>query len=194
MRATLIALALAASLAATRAQAQDELETGKGWRPELRPFIGLSIPTGAQRHEVMGDALIGLQAGAELRPTFHVVGTLSWTMTETKRPVREGADVLQYDAGVELGHVNPLNAGFELRQFAGVGAGARTYLYRGGTLRDYTCAAGYGALGAELQLAESSVRLETRGNAFCYRAADGTGSSHTRVDLGFVVGYAYHFR
>ena len=92
-RIPLLAIALAAL--ATGARAQDD-DRPAAWKPELRPFIGTSIPTGAQRDAIASDILFGLQMAAELRPTFHLVGTFGWNLARTKLAVlHDDVQVLQ---------------------------------------------------------------------------------------------------
>ena len=194
MRVSIGVLALALAIVARGAGAQDDRPAPPSWRPELRPFLGISAPAGPFRHEITSDAVMGLQAAAELRPTFHLVASFAWMLSQTRQATPADVDMLQYDAGVERGLVRQLSLGVQLRPFVGIGAGARTYLYRASTFADRTCAAGYAALGAELQLDESAMRVEARGNVFCYYPPDGDGSSHMRTDVALVVGYAHHFR
>ena len=196
MRTSYIVLALAAALVAGRAGAQDDDTDDRRppHGPELRPFLGISFATGAQRDEVMGGTTIGLQAARALRPTMHVVGTFAWTMEETRRVESHDAlDVLQYDLGLEIGRSYPLAFGFSFRRFAGIGAGARSYRYRTGALLDRTCVAGYGTLGAELGLGDSALRAEVRDNVFCYRSPIRGEPARTRNDVLFALGFAYHF-
>lgn len=195
MRVASLLAAVALAGAAGRAGAQDELEPARSRHPELRPFIGTTVPTGALSREVRGGLQVGLQGAIELRPALHVVGTLGWGLTETKRsvPVPE-VDVLQYDIGVELGRVDDLALGFQLHRFAGLGAGARTYRYRADALNNRTCAEGYASLGTELRLAESGLRLELRANVSCYRAPTrNAGATRVTNELMIFGAFAYHF-
>jgi hypothetical protein len=192
MRYTIPILALALS-AATSVQAQEA--TRSSWRPELRPFIGASIPTGAQRDAINSDILFGLQAAAELRPTFHAVGSFGFTAAETKHPTpNRDVAVLQYDVGVEFSRVAPLTPDWQFRPFLGLGGGARTYLYAADALKDRTCGLAYGTVGTEFQIGRSALRAELRDNVFCYRAPIVGVKSRTRNDLGLAFGFAYHFR
>jgi hypothetical protein len=76
----------------------------------------------------------------------------------------------------------------------GVGAGGRTYAFSSSMLRDRTCAAGYAAAGAEVQLVPWAFRLEGRGNMFCYKSPLVGVASETRSEVGLRLGLAYHFR
>lgn len=136
-----------------------------------------------------------MSAAVELKPTFHLLGSFSWTDGTNKYAVSNGnVDVFQYDAGVELGLVQPLSAGWELKPFLGLGAGARTYRFSSDQLSNKTCALGYGAAGSEFQISNVALRLEARDNLFCYRSPVVGEKSKTRNDLGLSFGIAYHIR
>jgi hypothetical protein len=189
MRRTAMAIAMLAT-AAMALPAQTS-----AWKPELRPFLGASVPTGGQRDLFKDAAMFGVQGALELRPTFHVLGTFSWVPAQNKYAAGDdNVSIFAYDAGIEKGLVQPLRSGWELRPFFGVGAGARTYSYASPALRDQTCVGGYGALGSELQLRRVALRLEARDNVFCYKSPVGGVESKTRSDFGFALGFAYHFR
>ena len=70
-----------AVLAATALSAQAQ-ETGI--KPEIRPFVGMYVPTGDQRDLFENAAMYGLQAALEFRPTFHMLGTFGWVPGQTK--------------------------------------------------------------------------------------------------------------
>ena len=189
MRATIPMFALALSLAAATAQAQDE------WKLELRPFAGASIPTGAQRDYIRNDILFGAQIALELRPTLHAVSTYSWTPTGVRYQVGDrDVHVLQYDVGLEFGRVRRMGGDWRFEPFVGLGGGGRTYLFDAEELADHTCSVGYVALGTEFQIGRTSLRLEGRDNLFCYRSPVGGARRDTRNDLGLTFGLAYHFR
>lgn len=162
--------------------------------PELRPFLGVSIPTGAQRN-LFGEApLLGLGGALQLRPNLHLVGTFAWVPGQNEYPVADdNVSIFQYDVGVELS-VERAMGSWLVRPFVGLGGGARTYAYQSALLADKTCAAGYGALGSEFLLGAAALRLEARDNLFCYRSPVEGDESHTRNDLGLSLGLSYHFR
>ena len=182
-----LALALTASATSLPAQVT--------WKPELRPFVGTSIPTGGLRDVIGSETLYGAAVAAELRPWLHVLGTLGWAPGETRYVVSDrGLNVFQYDVGVELNASQPFTGAWQLHPFWGAGAGARTYRYDAGALKDRTCVSGYGSTGVELQSGRTALRAEARGNVFCYRSPAGDAQSATRGDLNFMLGLAYHFR
>ena len=164
-------------------------------RPEIRPFAGAIIPTGDQRTLFKSAPMFGLQTALELKPSLHLVGTFGWVPAQDKYAVaQDNVNNFQYNVGVELGFVQPLGGSWELRPFVGAGVGGRTYAYQAATLSNKTCAAGYGALGTEFQLARTALRLEARDNVFCFKSPIGGVSSKTRNDIGLAFGIAYHLR
>lgn len=164
-------------------------------RPEIRPFMGASIPTGSQRDFFNDAPIFGLQGAVELKPTLHLVGTFGWTPGQnTYVLTRDNVNVFEYDVGLELGMVRPLGGKWELKPYAGIGGGARTYTYQAAGLADKTCAAGYGALGTEFQIGNTALRVEGRDNVFCFRSPIAGQNSRTRNDIRLTAGVAYHFR
>lgn len=179
------------ALAATSmvAPAQDPV------RPEIRPFVGMYLPTGDQRDLFKDAAMFGMQAALEVRPSFHVLGTLGWVPGQTKYAgLDDDVQIFQYDLGLEFNLVRPLGAAWLFKPFLGAGAGARTYLYANDNLSDRTCAAGYGALGMEFEINRAALRIEGRDNIFCFKSAIPNVKSRTRNDVGMSVGLAYHFK
>lgn len=185
-----IAIAVAALVAgATALSAQ--ITTLK---PEVRPFAGANIPTGPQRDVFTDGGMLGAQVALEIKPSLHVLGTFGWVASQTTYFVsNDHVNVFTYDVGVEFGMVQPLGGSWELKPFAGIGAGGRTYTYRG-PLPDRTCGSGYVALGTEFQIAPWAFRVEARDNLFCYKAPLAGAKSQTRNDVGLSLGLAYHFR
>ena len=186
-----ITLALAAvAVTAMAASAQEPLV-----RPEIRPFVGMNIPTGGQRDLFDDAAMYGVQAALELRPSFHLLGTFGWVPGQAKYPAAsDDVQIFHYDVGLELNMVRALGAEWLFKPFVGLGGGARTYLYDDDNLKNRTCAAGYGAVGAEFELNRAAIRLEGRDNVFCFRSAIPGIKSKTRNDVGLSLGLAYHFR
>jgi hypothetical protein len=159
-------------------------------RPVIRPWVGELIPLGAQKDDFKETPMFGLQAAVPIAPSLQLVGSFGWAPAKDKLGVADdGVNVLDYNAGLEF---NPLQG--SLRPFVGVGAGARSFLYGPATLMSQTCEAGYGSAGVELQTARMALRLEARGNAFCFRSPQtGTGSAN-RNDIGLAFGVGYQLR
>jgi hypothetical protein len=163
--------------------------------PELRPFVGAYIPTGAQRDLFNDATLFGIQGALELKPTFHLLGTFSWAPVHNKYTgFDENVSIFAYDVGTELGTSRSLGSGWEFKPFVGLGVGARSYVFKASGLSDQTCGAAYGALGSEFQLDKVALRFEARDNVFCYRSPTAAVTSKTRNDIGLALGFAYHFR
>lgn len=186
-----LTLTLAALVSTAMATSAQEPQV----RPEIRPFMGMYIPTGDQRDLFDNAAMFGVQAALELRPSFHLLGTLGWVPGQAKYAVaNDNVQIFQYDVGFELDMVRELGGSWLFKPFLGLGGGARTYVYEDDDLKNQTCAAGYGALGAELQLGRAAIRLEGRDNVFCFRSALPGIKSKTQNDVGLSLGLAYHFR
>lgn len=164
--------------------------------PELRPFVGAFIPTGDQR-DVLDDAvLIGAQLAVEAADVLHVVGTFGFAGPNFAGGItnREHMHIYQYDVGAELFRDVAMKREWKFRPFLGAGLGGRTYdpTFTGGSRSD---PAGYGALGAELQLDRVAVRFEARD--YLSRSKGIVGNNEdvsTRNDLVLSVGFAYHLR
>lgn len=189
MKRTLLATTmLVALVAALPAQASKQ-------RPEIRPFAGALISMGAQRDVFDNAGLFGVETALELNPGFHLVGTLAWAPMNAKYNVPDdAANLIQYDAGVEVGFVRRLAEDWDLKPFIGGGVGGRTYTFAAKALRDRTCLAGYGTVGTEFQVAQLALRVEARDNLFCYQSPLPAGAKATRNDIGLLFGFAYHIR
>lgn len=162
-------------------------------RPELRPFAGAFLPTGAQHDDFRNAATLGIQGAMELSSWMHLVATVGWTPSSNRFRVLDDdrTDIWQYDVGAEFNVLQPLPSRWLLRPFAGLGAGARTYDYRAARVGSRTCAAGYGSAGTELQRDYWAFRLEGRDYLSCMESPI-TGVKRTRNDVGVVFGVAYH--
>ena len=189
MRTRWLTLMLVAGVPVLGAQ-----ETERSRRPEIRPFVGAYIPTGAMRDNFKTATMLGAQVGVELSQNFHVLASTAWTHGHNKFNVgSDRTNIWQYDAGVEANLYRPLASGWVFRPFMGAGAGARSYDYRVEGVKTRTCTAGYGSVGSELQSGPVAIRLEARDYLTCFRSPV-TGKSNTRNDVGVTFGVAYHVR
>ena len=187
-----ILLGLASALIVTAIATPTSAQTRT---PELRPFVGAYIPTGAQRDLFRNATMVGVQGAMEMTPTFHLLGTVSWTPVHNKYVgFDENVNLFTYDVGAEVGLVRSLGSDWLLKPFGGLGIGMRSYSFKGAGLSDETCGSGYVAMGSELQLRKLALRLEGRDNVFCYRSPLAGVASKTRNDVGLAFGRAYHFR
>ena len=165
-----------------------------GWTPELRPFVGVFMPTGALRDDFKSATTLGAQGALEISSRFHLVGTASWTHGHQKFGLgTDRVDLWQYDAGIEGNIIHNLTPSWMLRPFAGIGAGGRTSDYKAEGLGTKSCTAGYGALGTELQRGTVALRLEGRDYLSCYESPI-TSSKKTRNDMTVAFGLAFHLR
>ncbi len=185
---TLTFVVAAAVLSAAPLSAQSSRPT-----VELRPFAGVTIPTGSQRDLVKDAPIAGLGLAVQVRPNLHFVGTFGWMREHTKYDVtRNDANRYQYDAGVEFSLERNLSSSWTFRPFLGAGGGARTYDYQASTLLTRTCAAGYGAIGSEFKTGLTALHIEARDYVFCNKSPLQGGESKTRNDITFALGLAYH--
>lgn len=167
----------------------------RGMVPEVRPFVGVYVPTAELANLYGNAALFGAQLALEKRPTFHLLGTFSWVPGKSNYGMSDAnVNIFQYDVGGEFALVRPMEPDWVFKPFLGLGAGGRTYSYKSPDLKSRTCFASYGSLGTELQLRRVAFRFEGRDNVFCYKAPIGETRSWIRNDLGFSLGLAYHFR
>ncbi len=160
---------------------------------EFRPMAGMFIPTGGMRNEFNSSALVGLQGAIEVNSHVHLVLGTSWTQTQSRFPTFDikRTDIWQFDAGGELNLMTPMGRSWFFRPFAGGGLGTRMYDYRATGAGGQTCAAAYGALGAEAQRFEGAIRFEARSNVTCFTSPV-TGEKKTRNDVGLSLGFVFH--
>jgi hypothetical protein len=181
----LVSVALGASVAA--AQADHSMAV------ELRPAVGVFIPSGAQATDFKSATLVGFQGALEVSKYVHGVLSGAWTRTHTKYATisNDAAYIWQFDAGLELSESKSLGNGLSSRPFVGAGFGLRTYDYAALKVGSSDCSAVYGSLGYELQRRDIALRSEARDYVSCFRSPV-TGRSATRNDIGISIGLAYH--
>ena len=160
---------------------------------EIRPFVGVYVPAGAQRDIFRTAPVLGVQGALELRPNLHLVGELSWVPAMMKiESSNDNAYVFSQDVGVEMMLARQLSNGWLLKPFVGAGAGIRNFLYRADEFKSQGGPAAYGAFGSELEIGSVAVRVETRGHVFRYRPPMSGGENVARRDLTVQLGVAYH--
>jgi hypothetical protein len=163
--------------------------------PELRPFVGAYVPTGAMRDIMKSSALFGVEGAFEVNPNLHLIGTFSWSPAHNKfTGYDENLSLYSFDVGAELGLVRPLPLGWEFKPFFGLGGGARKYDYKDTQFPSRSWGAGYVSLGTEFQLSAVALRIEARENFFGYKSPFPGATSGTRNDATVLFGFAYHFR
>jgi len=187
MRTSILAVALlSAVLAGGAARAWGDVT------PEIRPYVGVFVPTGDQRDVLKDAVLVGGQAGVEVAQWLHVIGNFGYSGNKAKAQLnRKDVHIYAYDAGVEAFHITKLQNYFQMRPFLGIGAGARTYDPKAGSAQ--TNVAGYGALGTELQSGNVAIRLEGRDYLTRFKGLTGDLGTKTRNDMMFMLGAAFHW-
>jgi hypothetical protein len=189
MRTRILAAALALAGSALGAQ-----PTATPLTPEVRPFVGAYVPTGAMRDDFKAATLLGAQFALELNRNLHVLGSAAWVHGHNKFGfASDRTNLWQYDLGAEANLVRPVATNWLFRPFVGLGAGARTYDYRAEGVKTRTCTAGYGAVGSEFETGAVALRVEARDYLSCFKSPV-TGRNRTRNDLGLSIGVAYHVR
>jgi hypothetical protein len=184
MRALIFVVAALASLPIV-AQAQV--------KPEIRPFVGAYIPTGSQR-DILKDAFMGGgQLALEVNNQFHVVGSFAYSAPHFKGQVSDHAHLYQSDIGAELFRDMSMQNDWKFRPFVGAGLGVRTF-DPAGPIGAKNYPSGYAALGAEFQLAQLALRLETRDYLMSFKGVTGTDNTSTRNEIALCAGLAYHLR
>jgi hypothetical protein len=162
-------------------------------RVEVRPWAGARFPTGPQRDLFRTAPVYGVQAAIEMTPKLHLLGSFGWSPGHSKLDVGDrGVDVFQYDLGAEYNIVVPVARSWDLKPFAGVGAGARTYRYDAEDLATNSPLTAYGSFGTELQRGFAAVRVESRGYLFGFTDPM-TDVWDARNEVGLSLGFAYHF-
>ncbi|HET9426658.1 MAG TPA: hypothetical protein VFO55_14945 [Gemmatimonadaceae bacterium] len=160
---------------------------------ELRPLAGLLLPVGEMRDDFATAPLFGLQAGFELNTNAHIVLGGTFARADARFPsfTQARTNIWQFDTGAEVNLVRAMGESWLFRPFVGVGLGARTYDYTMPGEPARTCAAGYGALGAELQRHAVAVRFEDRNTLSCFTSPE-TDARRTRFDVGLALALVYH--
>jgi hypothetical protein len=166
---------------------------------ELRSFVGGYVPIGLQRDAIGETLVLGGHGAMELSERTTIVGAFALArphdrLDPTRRRVRLG----QVDAGVEYTRGRRLSAEWELKPFAGFGAGMRSYTIDNeegaDDERTRTHLAAYGALGAEFQFGRLALRAEARAYLSRFTGLETATRSSIRGDALLTVGVAYHLR
>lgn len=157
--------------------------------PEVRPFVGAFVPTGAQRDVLKDTWLVGGQGALEIADMAHLVGTFAWAPNRTSHDVC----VYDYNVGLEGFQRVPMSADWQLRPFLGLGLGGRTYVDHANNSHKETTFGGYGALGTEFQIARIAFRLEGRDYVSRFAGLDGNQKAKARNDMSFATAVAFHW-
>jgi hypothetical protein len=151
---------------------------------EMRPMVGISIPTGAHRRDFNSIAFLGAQTSVRLTKEVDLVASFAWQRSTAKYPVPDNrANVLVYNVGLERLFRAPAGGG--LVPFAGGGVGGRSYDFRSSALESSGCIAGYGNAGVMWERGRVTTRAEARENLFCYKNPLAPFAHETRNEVGF---------
>jgi hypothetical protein len=192
---TLGALAAITFASAAPLAAQDSQDFTPTYVPRfnMSTFAGASIPTGTLRDSFDAGFLLGAQATYDLSTHFGLLGNLDWTHPDTKLVATQaGANVYQADLGLEVGGARGSTKHWALRPFADVGGGVRHYDFSSGILDNRTRGVGFAALGTEVSVGRSSIRLAATDNVFSFEAPTTDATHATRNDVGLTLGVGFH--
>jgi hypothetical protein len=180
------------TLAFTAPSANAQMKTPP--RLELRPFVGAYVPMGDQSDLLTTGITAGAQAAYALTRHVSAVATFAWSSSEEKNFLGDDINLFQYDVGAELAANKMLSPIVMFRPFVGLGAGGRSYDYTDRESGAGTNVAGYGSIGAQVQLGRVGYRLEARDYISGFKGLSGEmSSSKTRDDVSITSGLTFKF-
>jgi hypothetical protein len=191
----LLALARATSVHAQGTPLERAIEESTRHQLTAGLIAGAWIPTGAQAEVLGKKLLVGMQGEYTVVPAFALVATVVWSPNNDFRaPSAPAIDIFQFDAGIE-GRAHDLYevGNSTLTPFAGVGAGARSYVFRHQNTKSRIFRAGYAAAGLDVDFDRVAFRLELRDYVSRFRQLTGTGDNTTRNDVTIAAGLHVHF-
>lgn len=163
--------------------------------PEIRPSVGVYVPTGLHNRLLERAIALGAQVALELAPGAHAVFGFAWVPTERRQTNGDRrVEMAQFDLGAEwLSHeregrvrrVSPL---------VGAGVGLRAYRSRDANTPSQANVAGYGALGMEVATGPVAIRLEGRDYLTAFRGLDGSAGTSLRNDITVGLGLGVRLR
>ena len=160
----------------------------------LATYAGASIPTGTLSDSFDAGFLLGAQGNYDLNSHFGLLGNFNWTNPTTKlAPNDPHANVYQADLGLEVGGARGNTKRWAMRPFADLGGGMRRYDYASAEgLSDRTGGVGFAAVGTEVAVGRSAIRLAATDNVFSYEAPTADATHNTRNDVGLSIGFGFH--
>jgi hypothetical protein len=159
-----------------------------GW--ELLMSSGALVPTGVQRGVLKDAPLSTAQVSYVVRSRLAITAMGGWARSRDLASANDPKlDVFTFDVGAEARAPRLIaREAMSLTPFVGVGAGSRSYNYRGLDVDATHNVAGYGAVGGELGKGRVHVRLEVRDYVSRFKPLSGAGASATRNDVVALVG------
>jgi hypothetical protein len=159
----------------------------------LSTYAGASIPTGKLRDDFDSGLLLGAQGTYDLARHVALLGAFDWTNPNTKLvPADARSNIYQADLGVELGGARGNTRKWAMRPFVDLGGGFRRYDYSSNVLSDHTGGEGFAALGTEVAVGRSNIRLAATDNVFSYESPMPDATRATRNDVGLSLGFGFH--
>lgn len=164
-------------------------------RPELRPSVGIYVPTGSHNGLLERGPVLGGQVALELRPSLHAVFGFGWVATE-QRQVGDAKriEMAQFDLGAEWLRHEREGRPRRVSPFLGTGVGLRAYRSRDTDAPSQANMAGYGALGVEAAAGPVALRLEGRDYLSAFRGLDGADGTSMRNDVMVMFGIGLRLR
>ena len=162
-------------------------------RFNLATYAGASIPTGDLKNSFDNSLLLGAQGNYSFTKHVDVLGDFDWAHPSvTMLSTDAHANVYQADLGLEVGGVRGNTRRWAMRPFADVGGGLRRYSYSTSELDDHTGGVGFAAVGTDIALGRSAIRLAARDNIMSYTAPTADATHATRNDIGLTLGVGFH--
>ena len=190
---TVVAAVATLTIASVAPLAAQEVPAPYAPRFHVATYAGAAIPTGSLSDSFDNSFLLGAQGTYALGSHFELLGDFDWTRPTTSLVSTDAhADVYQADVGVEVGAARGNTRRWAMRPFADLGAGFRRYNYASSDLNDSSRPAGFVAVGTELALGRSAIRLAARDNVLSYESPLPDGTYSTKNDLGLTVGVGFH--
>lgn len=188
-----IVLAAAGIMFATPRNVYAQTSHGQIPKWEFRVISGTLVPTGAQRDAVKRGNLNVAQFSRALRPHIAITASAGWARTRDLATAGDRKlNVFTYDLGGELRATRSLRRNaVTLRPFAGIGAGARSYDYRGANVDARHNVSGYASVGGELGLGRVGLRIEARNYVSGFKSLDGGSATDIRNDVVVMVGLSF---
>jgi hypothetical protein len=193
VRISAFAMVSATSLALAATLTAQDAPPSYAPRFALAMYAGASIPTGDLKSSFDNSFLLGAQGNYALTNHLDVLGNFDWTHpSATLASTDTHADVYQAGLGLEVGGARGNMRRWAMRPFADVGGGLRRYSFSTSELDDHTGGVGFAAVGTEIALGRSAIRLAARDNIVSYTAPTADATHATRNDIGLTLGVGFH--
>jgi hypothetical protein len=161
---------------------------------EIRPIVGIALPTGALRGAFDNVLFYGAQSSIRVTHDVEILASFAWQPSTAKYDAADRrVNVSVYDAGVERHFRHADTDRVALVPFIGAGIGGRAYDFRSTSLEGSTCMSGYVSAGVAYERRRGAVRLELRDNMLCYRNPLPSFQEGTRNEVALALGAGLRF-